>query len=509
MDLALDKQGALYGQIARALKRAILDGRLVAGSRLPSTRALAGALGVSRKSVVDAYELLCVEQLAVARGGSGTRVAKVGAVVPKTFVTLRPTSQYVARMRTLEPVTTGSHSGLRYDLHTGEPLLNAALFNSWRRKLAAAALRAGPKYPAPEGFPPLRRALADYLGRRRGIICDAADILIVGGTQQALTLTARVLVDSRDSVVIEDPHYQMAFQGLVAHGARLISVRTDDEGLVVRELPEELVRMAYVTPSHQFPSGTTMSLARRMELLHWASRNECWIFEDDYGAEFHSGTRTVAPLRSLDIADRVIYVGTFSKSLFPSLRLGYIVCPKALRHDLFKAKLLDDLGSPTIEQAALATYIESRLYEKHLRISVKELISRRCTAIDTLQRLAGPHIDIGPRAGGTHFIIWLRDVSFDQLMPLVEHAASVGLALHPIHPYYRTRPDRPGLLIDYAALSRGQLTCAIELFAQCLKAVGCPVTVVSKNSEKVDVDGAKQRTYAASAFGDAVLLRDA
>jgi GntR family transcriptional regulator/MocR family aminotransferase len=401
MDLALDKQGALYEQIARALKRAILEGRLGAGSRLPSTRALASALGVSRKSVLDAYELLCVEQLAIARGGSGTRVAKIGVapVVPKPFVRLRPTSQYVARMRTLEPVTTGIHPGLRYDLRTGEPLLNAALFNSWRRKLAAAALRAGPKYPAPEGFPPLRRALADYLARRRGIICDAADILIVGGTQQALTLTSRVLVDDLDTVVIEDPHYQMAFQGLVAHGARLVSVRTDDEGLVVQELPEGPVRMAYVTPSHQFPSGTTMSLARRMELLRWASRNGCWIFEDDYDAEFHSGMRNVAPLRSLDLEDRVIYAGTFSKTLFPSLRIGYIVCPKALRHDLFKAKLLDDLGSPTIEQAALATYIESRLYEKHLRISVKELTSRRSTAVDALRRLTGPHIDIGPQPG--------------------------------------------------------------------------------------------------------------
>ena len=412
-------------------------------------------------------------------------------------------------MRTLEPVPTGIDSGLRYSLHTGEPLLNTALFNSWRRKLAAAALRAGPKYPAPEGFPPLRRALADYLARRRGIFCDAADILIVGGTQQALTLTARVLVDDRDTVVIEDPHYQMAFQGLVAHGARLVSVRTDDEGLVVRELPEGPVRMAYVTPSHQFPSGTTMSLARRMELLRWASRNGCWIFEDDYDAEFHSGMRAVASLKSLDIADRVIYVGTFSKTLFPSLRIGYIVCPKALRQDLFKAKRLDDLGSPTIEQAALATYIESRLYEKHLRISVKELISRRSTAVDTLQRLTAAHIDIGPHAGGMHFIIWLRDVGFDRLTPFVEHAASVGLSLHPVHPYYRTRPARPGLLIGYAAVSCHELTCAIELFAQCLKAMGCPVTAVSKNSEKVAVDAARQRDYAACCLGAAGLLSDA
>jgi len=138
-----------------------------------------------------------------------------------------------------------------------------------------------------------------------------------------------------------------------------------------------------------------------------------------------------------------------------------------------------------------------------------ELISRRSTAVEALQRLMGPHIDIGPHAGGMHFIIWLRDVSFDQLMPFIQHAASVGLVLHPVHPYYRTRPARPGLLVGYAALSRGQLARAIELLAQCLKAVGCPVTVVSKNSEEVAVEGAEQRGYAASALGAARLLRNA
>ena len=473
MELKLDKQGSLYEQIARAMKRAILEGRLPAGSKLPSTRALAVALHVSRKSVIEAYELLSVEQLTTARGGSGTRVANVRPAPPRGRgpATSRPTSRYVARMRTLGPITLGSRPGLTYSLHLGEPVVNPTLFNSWRRKLAAAALRAGPKYPSPVGFPPLRRAIADYLGRRRGLICDASDILIVGGTQQALTIATRVLVDNRDSVVVEDPHYQMAVHALIAHGARVHGVRCDDSGLVVRELPQRPVRMIYVTPTHQFPSGSILSLARRLELLDWANQNDSWIFEDDYDSEFHSGKRPIPTLRSLDLADRVIYAGTFSKTLFPSLRIGYLVCPKRLRRDLFNTKLLDDNGSATIEQAALATFIESRQYDKHLRKTVVELARRRRAVVDTLKRLLGSRVAIGPHEGGMHLVVWLPEFSFRALNELIKLAATRSLGLYPVHPYYLTRPARPGLLIGFAGHSSAQLKTAIELLVDCFKSV--------------------------------------
>jgi GntR family transcriptional regulator/MocR family aminotransferase len=329
-------------------------------------------------------------------------------------------------------------------------------------------LRAGPKYPAAGGFMPLRRALADYLHRRRGITCEAADILIVGGTQQAVTLVARVLLDNRDCVVIEDPHYQLAVNALKAHGARLVSVRTDAEGIVVQDLPRRSMRLAFVSPAHQFPSGATMSLGRRMELLRWARASDCWIFEDDYDAEFHVGNRPIPALHSLDLTDHVIYVGTFSKTLFPSLRLGYIVCPQALRRDLFTAKLLDDLGSPAIEQAALATYIQSRQYEKHLRQSRREVLVRRRVLVDALIRKLGSRIEIGPHDGGMHFVLWFSDLRFDQLATFLEKAAAVGLGLYPVHPHYRRKPARPGLLVGYAGLSSGQLRTAVDLFAQCL-----------------------------------------
>ncbi len=365
----------------------------------------------------------------------------------------------------------GAHASGRpkYNLLYGEPLIDAALFHSWRRKLAAAALRAGPTYPAAGGYLPLRRAIADYLARRRGVLCNAADILIVAGTQQALTLVERVLVDPGEQVVVEDPHYQLALHSLLAHGAQVRSGRTDDEGLVVAELPQRRTKLVFVTPSHQFPSGVVMTLNRRLELLKWAARTGSWIFEDDYDTEFHAGGRPLPALRSLDLADRVLYVGSFSKTLFPSLRLGYIVCPAALRDALYKAKLLDDLGSPSVEQAALATFIQSRQYEKHLRKSVKELIHRRRAVVDALQRLAGSHIEIGPHQAGMHFVVWFRHLGFDELDAFIERAKSLGLGLYPIHPYYRNRPARPGLLIGYAGLSVGQLKTAVELFARCLE----------------------------------------
>jgi GntR family transcriptional regulator / MocR family aminotransferase len=473
MYLALDKKGTLYDQIARALKLEILEGRIAAGSKLPSTRTLATALGVARKSVLQAYELLCAEELAIARGGSGTRVAKVSpaARVPgRTRVV--PLSRYATRARALPPITlAGAHvtDRPRYNLVYGEPLIDAALFHSWRRKLSAAALRAGPTYPAAGGYLPLRRAIADYLARRRGVLCNAADILIVAGTQQALAVVARVVLDPDDSVIVEDPHYQLAMHSLLAHGAHVKSARTDEQGLVIDELPQRSTRLIFVTPSHQFPSGVAMTLNRRLQLLKWAAKTGSWIFEDDYDTEFHAGDRPLPALRSLDLADRVLYVGSFSKTLFPSLRLGYIVCPAALRDALYKAKLLEDLGSPSVEQAALATFIQSRQYEKHLRKSVKELINRRKAVVEALQKLAGDQIEIGPHQAGMHFAIWFKHMAFDRLDPFIARAQARGLGLHPIHPYYRIRPPRPGLLIGYAGHSVSQLKTAVEIFVRCLQ----------------------------------------
>lgn len=477
MLLALDKQGVLYEQIARALKAQILDGRLKAGCKLPSTRSLAIALGVSRKPVIQAYELLGAEQLTIPVPGSGTRVARTGSRARSAnWQKSALVSRYTARLRALPAITlagvhAGAHAGERpkYNLLYGEPVYDPSLFNSWRRKLLAAALRAGPSYPDAGGHLPLRRAIAEHLARRQKIICDTSDILVAAGTQQALTIIERVVLNPGDRVVLEDPHYQLAKHSLDACGAEIFSGRTDEQGLVVRELPQRPTRLTVVTPSHQFPSGVVMSLSRRLELLEWAAQTQSWIIEDDYDGEFDPSDSKLPALTALDLTGRVIYVGSFSKTIFPALRLGYIVCPKSLREDLFKTKLLDDLGSPTIEQAALATFIQSGQYDKHLRKSIVELAERRLMVIEALQRLAGAHIEIGPHGCGMHFVIWLHGIGFQKIASFIRYAKSSGLGLYPVHHYYTRKPDRPGLLIGFAALPIAQLKVAIELLARCLK----------------------------------------
>jgi GntR family transcriptional regulator/MocR family aminotransferase len=211
-----------------------------------------------------------------------------------------------------------------------------------------------------------------------------------------------------------------------------------------------------------------MSLERRVELLDIASRQGSWILEDDYNSEFHFRERPIAALRSLDFSGRVIYVGTFSKTLFPSLRLGYIVCPPGIREDLCKVKRLDDLGSPSVEQAALAAFMRSRQFEKYLRRTVVALRHCRTVFMDSLRRHCGDRIAIQDTHAGTHVVVWLQSVEYSQLTRLLEIGISRGLGLYPIHPYYRNPPDRPGLMLGYAGLSADALLKAAELLGECL-----------------------------------------
>jgi GntR family transcriptional regulator / MocR family aminotransferase len=469
----LDGQGALYEQLARALKRAIVAGHFRPGERLPATRALSRTLGLSRNTVMTAYEILRAEQLTTGHERSGTRVADIalpsGLVLPRSEVP--PQSRYAARLRTLGPTTLGRlREGLRYDLHF-DPPFGMGMMRSWSRKLAAAARVAGPRYPDPRGFPPLRLAIAEYLARRRGVTCSESDVLVVGGTQQAITVALRAVLDEGDTVAIEDPHYLYLIQALAAHGARIVSVRTDEHGMVTSELARHDARLICVSPSDQFPSGAVMSLERRLELLDIASRQGSWILEDDYNSEFHYRERPIAALRSLDFSGRVIYVGTFSKTLFPSLRLGFIVCPPGIREDLCRVKRYDDLGNPSMEQAALAAFMRSRQYEKYLRRIVVELEKRRTAFIAALRRHCGERIAVQETHAGTHVVVWLQSVGYAQVARLIELGVERSLGLYPIHAYYRRPPERPGLMLGYAGLPAEALERAARLLGECLDAL--------------------------------------
>lgn len=472
MLMQLDGNGALYAQLARALKRAILQGQLKAGAALPATRLMAAELQLSRNTVITAYEMLCAEQLAVARVGSGTFVSAslTPGERPPVKAQVPAQTRYAARLRSLPRLTLRSVAPrLRYDLHYGEPWVDPPLVTTWRRELARAASAGEWGYPPSAGLPALRLAISEYLARRRGVVCHADDVVVVSGTQQAVSLLARVLLDEGAVVAIEDPGYELTTRALQAHGARLLPVDLDTQGLRVDALPRgKRLRMIQVSPSHQFPSGAVMSLARRMALLDYAAQRGCWVVEDDYDGEFRYDGIAIPALRSLDVRERVIYVGSFSKVLFPGLRLGYVVCPSGLRDDLVAAKMNDDLGCGRIEQAALAALMQGGAFDRHLRHASAELRRRRTALLEGLHAHCGPHLVVHDSRAGMHMVGWLPDWTARQVDALLVHAAARGLGLHSIAPHYRRQPAPQGLLLGYAALSAKQLRAATALLGECL-----------------------------------------
>ena len=347
-----------------------------------------------------------------------------------------------------------------------------SLSSAWRRELAHAAAYTGLKYPDPAGLPTLRGALCDYLARRRGVLAEPDDVLIVSGSQQAFALSADVLLDEGDPVVVEEPGYFGARWVLRARGANQIPVPVDDEGLICEALPHAAPKLVCVTPSHQFPGGSVLSLPRRRELLSYAERHGCWILEDDYDGEFRYDVAPLAALRSLDRSDRVLYVGTFSKVLFPALRLGYMIVPRALRADFIASKRLTDLGCSAIEQAALARFIRSGRFERHLRLAAKSLAERREELLCGLRRHVGDRIEIAGACAGTHVVGWMRDFSRAQLATLIAIARERGLGLHSMEPHYAVPPSRHGLLLGYGGLSIAEIRVATRVFAACLRELG-------------------------------------
>jgi GntR family transcriptional regulator/MocR family aminotransferase len=359
----------------------------------------------------------------------------------------------------------------RYDLQYGEPLINLQLLNAWSKALAHATERAELHYPGAQGVRALREAIANHLGRHRGVMCEPDEVVIVSGTQQAVTLLSHVLADEGDEVVLEEPHYEFARNALLAHGLTPVSVETDRDGIVCDALPARPVRFVYVTPSHQFPTGAEMSLARREALLRYADVHQCWIIEDDYDGEFRYEPHAMPALKAIDERGRVIYVGSFSKVVFPALRLGYVVVPRSLRADLVMAKRLDDLGCAAIEQVAMASFMRDGGFDRHLRKAWAELRRRRLSLLTGLARHASD-LEVVQSAAGMHLVAWLPRWSMGRLEVLIAHAAERGLGLYPIHPHYFRPPNCPGLLLGFAGLSVSQLRAATALLGQCMSDVG-------------------------------------
>jgi GntR family transcriptional regulator / MocR family aminotransferase len=467
--------GPLYRRVYLALKAMIREGRLAAGARLPSTRELAADLRVSRNTVMLAYEQLLAEGYVVSRDRAATSVASrlpastMAAAFRPTPGHPTPVSAYARRLIRLlgAPTTRSTRHDLRYDFRYGEPSLDEFPREIWRRLLAARARRAARDafgYASPAGYAPLRAALAEYLKRARGVVCEEDQIVITSGSQQGFDLAARVLLDPGDVAVVEEPHYPGVTIPFEAAGARLARTPVDGNGLQTHRLPPR-ARIAYVTPCHQFPTGVIMPLERRLALLAWAARAGSWVIEDDYVSEFRYEGRPLEALQSLDREGRVIYVGTFSKTLFPALRIAYLVLPRSLVPSFVAAKWATDRFSATLAQEALTDFITTGQFERYLRRAGNRNAARRRALIGALRQHFGDRVEIAGENTGVHLVVWLNDVRPRDLAAVIARARSAGVGLYSVAPFHSSPPPRPGLLFGYASLTEADIRAAIRRLA--------------------------------------------
>lgn len=468
LHLALNGRQDLAGQVYRQLRTAILEGRLAAGDRLPPLRALAERLAVSRKTVGEAYERLAAEGFLQGRVGSGTYVSSVLAPAerpPAASAGLRANPRWQALAASWQmPVQQPA----RYNLAGGTTDKRRFPFDVWRACLHRA-LRLQARRPAfyaeALGYPELRLAIARYLAINRAVRCDWNDILVSQGAQQAIDLLARVMLLPGDLAVVEEPGYPPVRKAFEAAGARVVGVPVDAEGLRVDCLPAQ-ARLVYVTPSHQFPLGQPMSLARRLQLLEWARGRQALIIEDDYDGEYRFDGRPLESLQSLDREGRVAYVGTFSKTLFPELRLGYLLMPAALRGELRVAKQLADQHSESLQQLALAHFISSGAFAKHTRRLQREYAQRRQRLLSRLAGDLAPWLEALPAVAGMHLAARLRQPR--NLVRLCAELERRGVFLISLAPFYAEGPAMAGLLFGFGAIETADIDPALDILHELL-----------------------------------------
>lgn len=467
----------LHRQVCESLRQSILEGRLGPGARLPSSRALAADLGVSRNTVLLAFEQLLAEGYLSARIGSGTQVARdlptelLGEREPSAGVSFDGEGRELSKrceQFTSVPFTTRRLWGAVRPFQSGLPALDHFPTRTWATLASKRLRRRSPdslSYHDPRGWPDLRSAIAEHLAVARGVDCEPDQVLVTSGTQQALDLCARVLLDPGDVAWIEEPGYTGARAALTAGGARVLPIPVDAEGLQVgrAEVGAESPRLIYVTPTHQFPKGVTMSLARRLELLRLAERKRCWVVEDDYDSEFRFEGTPVTALQGLDRNGRVLYLGSFSKTLAPSLRLGFLVLPPDLVDPVLAARVVMDQQCPTFEQAVLADFLREGHFARHVRRMRKLYRQRRDLLSAELDKHLAGLVEVEATDTGVHLVARLPRGIDDRA--LARAAVEQGIEVVPLSAYHMHAPERGGLVLGYGAFDEEQIVAAAERLA--------------------------------------------
>ena len=475
LHLAVDRDldEPIHRQVREALRRAILEGQLRPGQRLPSTRSLAVDLGVSRLPVLSAYEQLLHEGYLTGRTGSGTFVSDA---VPDEL--LRPARANIPRIMARKRAGTDRPSPAHWHpapvpFQVGLPALDLFPHAAWKKLVVRHVNAATPEqlsYSDPAGVEALRASIAEHIRSARAVRCEASQVLIVPGSQAALRLSAAALLEPRDRVAIEEPGYFGARRALQSAGAELVPVPVDEEGLNVTALRKRgrSLRAVYVTPSHQYPLGVTMSAARRFALLEWAAQQDAWILEDDYDSEFRYVSRPVAALQGMDARDRVIYIGTFSKALLPGVRLGYVVVPPELWDRFYEARLAFDFFTPTLYQRALAEFLNAGHFGRHLRRMRNAYIERRDALLRGLARHCGDLLEVHNADAGLHVTVLLRE-GIDESR-VIAALTRRGVTAHSLSQAYLGPKSRNGLLLGFGCSTPQRLFDATRVLGEVLRA---------------------------------------
>ncbi|MCG7494995.1 PLP-dependent aminotransferase family protein [Thalassobius sp. Cn5-15] len=474
-------------EICANLRDQIRGGNYAPDEPIPSSRALAEEIGVSRTTVSAAYDQLAAEGYIVVCHGMRPRVAvnfpaastKKTDSAEKADPATESLSAYGRRLIDIGQLRPPRSSPDLINFRYGEIASEDFPTAQWRRAVTGVLLRKQNvlSYHEPFGSNALRHALQSYLWRARSINCSLDQIIIVNGSQQALDLLSRILLDPGDTFAIENPSYAMARWSFEASGATAIPIEVDDHGLVTDQLEGLQARLAYVTPSHQYPMGGVMPIDRRMQLVDWAKRSDAWIVEDDYDSEYRYDVKPLPPLWASNPNDRVIYIGTVSKTLSPALRIGYAVVPNTLVSVVATAKQLADRHNAQLEQEALADLIQSGTYERHVRRQRRKNNHRRETLISALKATFGDRVDIRGTEAGLHIVVWFRDIPIAREPDLIDRARTLGVGLYSVRPLCNpplshSQNEQIGLVMGYASLNPAWIVKGVSLLDKAIQDLG-------------------------------------
>ncbi len=466
----------LYQQVYEQIRGRILQGQFPPGTRLPSSRDLAQAYGLGRVTVTTAYQQLLAEGYVVSHTGAGTYVAEdlplpeAAAATPFT----PPLSTWAQQLHHLAPEWEADN-GTRpqIDFGFGRSFPHLFPYKTWRRLLNRYLSTDDTmlsRYGSAAGFRPLREAVAAYLARQRGVRCTAEQVVIVNGGQQALDILTRLLLNPGDEVLVESPGYPDAWEVFRVNGAQLRPLPVDEHGFPAHQIPRDCAaRLAFVTPSNQFPQGGAMPLERRLALLQWARKQNALIVEDDYDGELRYHSRPLAALQGLDLTGHVVYLGTFSKVLFPALRLAYVVLPPALLEPFLQTKAVVDRGAPTLTQAAVADFITEGHFEKHLHHLRQAYGRRRQVLLEAIEAHIRVPVRYAQEAAGLHVMLYLPP-GMDEAQ-LVRHAAANEVGVYPGSAYHLLSPSPPSILLGFSGLDEEEIREGIRRLSQAFAAI--------------------------------------